>query len=91
MLQLSYSKCVAAVRAVSKVDMAASMFKAVLLTFALLPLTTEAGEQKLIRVSTAKSEGKTAFYVENLQHADVTVTLEMELSNFTPSEEVPSK
>ena len=89
MLRKSFNKCLGAGRAVSNQDIAASMFKAVLLTFMFLPFTAQAGEQKLIRVSTAKNDGKTEFYVENLQHADVTVTLELELSNFSPSAEVP--
>jgi murein DD-endopeptidase MepM/ murein hydrolase activator NlpD len=51
--------------------------------------TLSAGEQKLIKISSQKKEGETLFFVENLQHADVTVTIEMDLKNLEPSAPVP--
>ncbi len=48
-----------------------------------------AGEQKLIRISNQKSDGNTEFFVENLQHAEVTVTLELELTNLKASASLP--
>ena len=48
-----------------------------------------AGEQKLIRISSQKKDGETQFFVENLQHAAVTVTIDMELKNLKPSAPVP--
>lgn len=49
----------------------------------------EAGEQKLVKISTQKKDGATEFFVENLQHAEVTVTIEMETKNLTCSEALP--
>lgn len=48
-----------------------------------------AGEQKLIRITTEKHGRTTSFFLENLQHADVTVTLEMELENLRGTAELP--
>jgi murein DD-endopeptidase MepM/ murein hydrolase activator NlpD len=48
-----------------------------------------ASEQKLIKISSAKKEGETQFFVENLQFADVTVTIDMEIKNLTPSATLP--
>jgi murein DD-endopeptidase MepM/ murein hydrolase activator NlpD len=56
---------------------------------ALLPITASAGEQKLIKITTQKQDSRTEFVIENLQHADVTVTLEIELKNLTASETLP--
>jgi murein DD-endopeptidase MepM/ murein hydrolase activator NlpD len=56
---------------------------------ALLPVDLSAGEQKLIKITTQKSEDRTEFHVENLQHADVTVTIEMETKNLTVSKSLP--
>jgi murein DD-endopeptidase MepM/ murein hydrolase activator NlpD len=50
---------------------------------------SEAGEQKLVKISTLKKEGSTEFYVENLQFAEVTVTIEMETKNLTCSQTLP--
>ena len=52
-------------------------------------LSLFAGEQKLIKISSSKKDGETQFFVENLQFADVTVTIDMELKNLTPTEPVP--
>ncbi|HTG45555.1 MAG TPA: M23 family metallopeptidase [Verrucomicrobiae bacterium] len=49
----------------------------------------QGGEQKLIKISSEKKADQTEFYIENLQHADVTVTIEMELKNLVSSENVP--
>lgn len=48
-----------------------------------------AGEQKLIRITTEKEGSTTSFFVENLQHADVTVTLEVELKNLQSTADLP--
>jgi murein DD-endopeptidase MepM/ murein hydrolase activator NlpD len=56
---------------------------------ALLQFTATAGEQKLIKITTQKQDNRTEFVIENLQHADVTVTLEMELKNLTATETLP--
>ncbi len=48
-----------------------------------------ASEQKLIKISTHKKDEHTEFYVENLQYADVTVTLEMDLVNLVAAEKLP--
>lgn len=58
-------------------------------TISALSGTVAASEQKLIKISNQKKDGKTEFFVENLQHADVTVTLDMELQNLDPSQPVP--
>lgn len=60
-----------------------------ILTFWVASGTVLGGEQKLIRISNQKKDGRTEFYVENLQSADVTVTLEMELKNLKASAAVP--
>lgn len=48
-----------------------------------------AGEQKLIKITSHKQDGRTEFHVQNLQDADVTVTIEMELKNLESSVPVP--
>ena len=48
-----------------------------------------AGDQKLIRISTEKVDGVTSFFVENLQYADVTVTIEMETENLASTAALP--
>lgn len=60
-----------------------------LLALALFPVSSPAGEQKLIHISTQKKDDKTEFFVENLQYADVTVTLEFELSNLSSTVSLP--
>ena len=57
--------------------------------FCLLCFTSQAGEQKLVRISSHKKDNQTEFYVENLQNADVTVTIEMELVNLVSPEKLP--
>jgi len=54
-----------------------------------LCFTTQAGEQKLVKISSHKKDDHTEFYVENLQYAEVTVTLEMELQNLSSAEKLP--
>jgi murein DD-endopeptidase MepM/ murein hydrolase activator NlpD len=54
-----------------------------------LCFTTSAGDQKLIKISNQKKDGRTEFFVENLQEADVTVTLEVELKNLSSSQPLP--
>jgi murein DD-endopeptidase MepM/ murein hydrolase activator NlpD len=51
--------------------------------------TSHAAEQKLVKISSHKEDAETEFYVENLQNADVTVTIEMELANLTSAETLP--
>jgi murein DD-endopeptidase MepM/ murein hydrolase activator NlpD len=57
------------------------------LLLSLIPLF--ASEQKLIKISTQKRDDRTEFLVENLQHADVTVTIEIELKNLSADHKVP--
>jgi murein DD-endopeptidase MepM/ murein hydrolase activator NlpD len=57
--------------------------------FCLLCFTSHAGEQKLVKISSHKKDNQTDFYVENLQNADVTVTIEMELVNLASAEKLP--
>jgi murein DD-endopeptidase MepM/ murein hydrolase activator NlpD len=57
--------------------------------FFALPVSSTAGEQKLVKISTQKQDGATEFFVENLQHAEVTITIEMEIKNLTCSGELP--
>ncbi|MGV3774427.1 MAG: M23 family metallopeptidase [Verrucomicrobiales bacterium] len=45
--------------------------------------------QKLIKISTSKKSDHTEFYVENLQSASVTVTIELDVQNLTSSEPLP--
>lgn len=47
------------------------------------------GEEKLVAISNKKIETGTAFYVENLQTADVTVTIEAKLVNYTSQTSLP--
>lgn len=58
-------------------------------TVSALTFSLDAGEQKLIKISTLKQDGQTQFFIENLQHADVTVTLDLELKNLSSSAPVP--
>lgn len=64
-------------------------FGLIILLLALLPLDLAAGEQRLIKISTQKRDERTEFVIENLQYADVTVTLEMEITNLTASQSLP--
>jgi murein DD-endopeptidase MepM/ murein hydrolase activator NlpD len=57
--------------------------------FSLFCFTSQATDQKLIKITSLKKDDQTEFYVENLQFADVTVTLEMELNNLAASEKLP--
>lgn len=50
---------------------------------------SEAGEQKLVKISTQKKDGVTEFYVENLQHAEVTISIEVELKNLSSTQPLP--
>src|SRR5688572_3089438 len=59
------------------------------ITVCLLSVATSAGEQKLVKISSKKSDGRTEFFVQNLQDAEVTVTLEFELKNLASSEPLP--
>lgn len=54
-----------------------------------LPVDLSAGDQKLIKITTQKRDDRTEFVVENLQHADVTVTIEMETKNLIVSKTLP--
>jgi murein DD-endopeptidase MepM/ murein hydrolase activator NlpD len=60
-----------------------------LMVLCLLPFSVAAGEQKLVKISAQKKESRTEFFIENLQHADVTVTIEMDLNNLSASAELP--
>jgi murein DD-endopeptidase MepM/ murein hydrolase activator NlpD len=51
--------------------------------------SVQATEQKLVKITSQKKDDRTEFYIENLQHADVTVTVEMDLSNLVASERLP--
>ncbi len=57
--------------------------------FCLFCFTSHASEQKLVKISSHKNENDTEFDVENLQNADVTVTIEMELVNLVSAEKLP--
>jgi murein DD-endopeptidase MepM/ murein hydrolase activator NlpD len=57
--------------------------------FLAFPARSLAGEQKLVKISTQKKDGNTEFFVENLQSAEVTVTIEMEVKNLTCSTDLP--
>jgi len=58
-------------------------------TICLLCFASQAAEQKLVKITSHKKDDHTEFYVENLQYADVTVTIEMELSNLASAEKLP--
>jgi murein DD-endopeptidase MepM/ murein hydrolase activator NlpD len=47
-----------------------------------------AGE-KLVSITNRKASGITTFVVQNLQSAEVTVTIEAKLSNYTPDKQLP--
>jgi murein DD-endopeptidase MepM/ murein hydrolase activator NlpD len=58
-------------------------------TLCLLCASASAGEQKLVKISSAKKDGRTDFFLENLQDAEVTVTLEFELKNLSSTQPLP--
>ena len=62
---------------------------AAIATVCLLCAATAAGDQKLVKITSQKKDGRTDFFVENLQDADVTVTLEFELKNLSSTEGLP--
>lgn len=67
----------------------AKQFFVFALTLSVFSLNLFGGEQKLIKITTTKTEGVTQFFVENLQFADVTVTIDLELKNLTSSASAP--
>lgn len=84
----SKASCLVAKCAVRNLDTLRRLI-AFALTLSVFSVSLQAGEQKLIKISTQKEDGVTQFYIENLQHADVTVTLDLELKNLTASGAVP--
>jgi murein DD-endopeptidase MepM/ murein hydrolase activator NlpD len=50
---------------------------------------SQAQAQKLIKITTSKKSDQTEFYVENLQSAPVTVTIEMDVQNLSSSDPLP--
>jgi len=60
-----------------------------LLLMALGQCALQAAEGRLVRVTAARNGECTELWVENLQTAEVTVTLEMELDNFQSSRGLP--
>ena len=59
-----------------------------LLLFAAATFNSFAGE-KLVSISNQKNDGITTFTIQNLQSADVTVTIEAKLSNYASSQPLP--
>src|SRR5258706_10704300 len=67
----------------------AASLRAVLL-FALLALSWNAvAAEKLVSITNKKSNGVTSFFVQNLQSADVTVTIEAKLTNYICAKQLP--
>ena len=67
----------------------AGKLRAILL-FSLLALSWNAlAGEKLVNISNKKTNGITTFSVQNLQSADVTVTIEAKLNNYTPDKQLP--
>jgi murein DD-endopeptidase MepM/ murein hydrolase activator NlpD len=59
-------------------------------SFLLLALTWSAGAaEKLVSISSQKTNEATVFLIQNLQSADVTVTIEAKLTNYKPSTTLP--
>jgi murein DD-endopeptidase MepM/ murein hydrolase activator NlpD len=81
------SPCLAAAFAVRNLDSLRRVL-AVLCLFA-FALNLSAAEQKLIKITTQKKDGDTQFFIENLQYADVTVTIELDLKNLDSTAPVP--
>ena len=84
----SNTQCLAAQSDVRNLDKPSRLIRS-LLTLCVICTSVFAGEQKLIKISTQKNDGRTTFQIENLQDADVTVTVELELKNLAASSEVP--
>ena len=59
------------------------------LTLCVLTTAASAGDQKLVKISNQKKDGRTEFFLENLQDAEVTVTLEFELKNLSSTQPLP--
>lgn len=87
-VSLSKLACLVAHSAVRNLDSFRRLI-AFAITVSALSSSVAAGEQKLIKISSNKKDGQTQFYVENLQDADVTVTIDMDLKNLNSSAEVP--
>lgn len=87
MLSNALPACLAPERPVANRDRLARL---ALLFTALAFLQLHAlADQKLIKISTLKDESRTEFVVENLQYADVTITLEMEMKNLSATASLP--
>lgn len=74
---------------VQKLDSRGFIPWALALCFFLSGFSAFGQDQKLIRITTQKNGDQTHLFVENLQFADVTVTIEMELKNLASSQPVP--
>jgi murein DD-endopeptidase MepM/ murein hydrolase activator NlpD len=59
-----------------------------LLAFVALSLNAAAGE-KLVAITTKKTNGVTSFFIQNLQSAEVTVTIEAKLANYKSEKALP--
>jgi murein DD-endopeptidase MepM/ murein hydrolase activator NlpD len=57
--------------------------------FLFLATFTAAAGEKLVSITSEKNSGGAIFVVENLQSADVTVTIEAKLSNYASSQPLP--
>ena len=67
----------------------AAKFRAIFL-FALVAFSWNAlAGEKLVSITNRKASGITTFVVQNLQSAEVTVTIEAKLSNYTPNKQLP--
>ena len=81
--------CLRVARDIQNRDSTRFLLRALVLAVAFLPFSLQAGEQKLVKISTQKKDDKTEFFVENLQSADVTVTLELDVKNFNSDQGLP--
>jgi murein DD-endopeptidase MepM/ murein hydrolase activator NlpD len=83
------SRANSAARTIQNRDIPNLFARMLVFAFALMPLSLHATEQKLVKISTQKKEDQTEFFVENLQNAAVTVTMEVEVKNFNSDKPLP--
>jgi murein DD-endopeptidase MepM/ murein hydrolase activator NlpD len=67
----------------------AAWLRAMLLFTALALCSNAAAGEKLVSITNKKANGVTSFFVQNLQSADVTVTIEAKLTNYKSEKPLP--
>jgi murein DD-endopeptidase MepM/ murein hydrolase activator NlpD len=88
LISLFKSECLPTASFVRNLDKLGRLFASAA-ALSLFCFTAQTADQKLVKISSQKNDEVTEFYIENLQSAEVTITIEMDLKNLKPSEKLP--